>query len=573
MSRISKSTLAQTTVVAGTISLLLSSSTLAGFHVGGGRATSFVRAPAMTRVTAAIHPSLGGSTVSRPTNSSVLNRFVGARAVYRPPFPSNGVAGVASHPQQNLSPGVALLKGAPYGTPSGWHAPNMGGNSAPSPGIAAYGVTAGVPPAGAMAKGAPYGAPSFAKPGAPASPGIAAFSVTVPTSPAGTAAVQGGASNPIGRTSPGQGSPPWGNTCEACPPPHLNLPGQNGLAQTPSKGGAVYTAPATGGASNGIGRNRGGQGGASSSPTPVAGAGFPQASTQLGSRPDWLVDWQLGLQCDTTGRDAPRCHDKKPPKLALGWPAELEAREKEILLGGVILPAGGPVAVLGGYLIKDGVDGVRNLNTNQPAFPNFGWPDPTIFPNGDTNAPAPTSSTGGSSAGNNPPPQVVQSTTPVIEFGETPTSSPSTDGLGSDKPKSSSGGGDGNSGPPPAQVDQTPTIEFDQYGGWVEVDANGKPIPGTSGATGGSAGESKEGATLTTEQAAAISGDSNSTPATPSNDTPSDHPAGGSSGGGGGGASNTAGQISSTEQAQQELGASSAAAEPVDNTDHGDHSE
>lgn len=185
MFRTSKSKLAHATVLAGTISMLLSSSALAGFHVGGGvRATSFVRAPAMARVTAAIHPSFDRGSVLRSTNSP--DRFGGARAVYRPPFPSNGIAGLASHPQGNLPAEVATLKGAPYGISSGWHAPSVGGNPAPSPDVAAYGVTVGTPPVGAtVAKGTPYGAPSFAKPGAPASAGIAASGVTVGTLPAG----------------------------------------------------------------------------------------------------------------------------------------------------------------------------------------------------------------------------------------------------------------------------------------------------------------------------------------------------------------------------------------------------
>ena len=153
MFRTSKSNLAHATVFAGTVSLLLSSSAFAGFHVGGGfRTGSFIRAPAMARVTAAIHPSFDRGSVLRATNSAAPDRFVGVRAVYRAPFPSNGIAGMASHPQQTLPPGVALLKG----TPSGWHAPSfgssigssVGGNPAPSPGIAAYGVTIATAPAG-----------------------------------------------------------------------------------------------------------------------------------------------------------------------------------------------------------------------------------------------------------------------------------------------------------------------------------------------------------------------------------------------------------------------------------------
>jgi hypothetical protein len=166
MFRTSKSKLAHTIVIAGTLSMLLSSSALAGFHVGRGvRATSFVRAPAMARVTMAIHPSFERGSVVRPTNSP--DRFVGARAVDRAPFPSNGTAGVASHPQGNLPAGIATLKGAPYGISSGWHAPTLGpsvgGNPAPSPGIAAYGVTVATPPASPVAT-ATY-------PGAPTSPG------------------------------------------------------------------------------------------------------------------------------------------------------------------------------------------------------------------------------------------------------------------------------------------------------------------------------------------------------------------------------------------------------------------
>jgi hypothetical protein len=156
MFRTSKSKLAHSTVVAGTLSLLLSSSALAGFHVGGGvRATSFVRAPAMAPLTAAIHPSFDRGSVLRTTNSSVSDRFVGARAVYRPPFPSNSIAGLASHPQGNLPAGVATLNGAPYGISSSWHTPSVGlsagGTPAASPGIAAYGVTVGTPPAGKTA--------------------------------------------------------------------------------------------------------------------------------------------------------------------------------------------------------------------------------------------------------------------------------------------------------------------------------------------------------------------------------------------------------------------------------------
>jgi hypothetical protein len=142
MFRTSKPKLAHATVVAGTISLLLSSSALAGLHGGGGvRSASFVRAPAMARVTAAIHPSFDRGNMLRATNGPAPDRFSGARAVSRAPFPSNGIAGVASHPQEHLPPGISVLKGGP----------SVGGNPAPAPGIAAYGVTVAIPPAGKAA--------------------------------------------------------------------------------------------------------------------------------------------------------------------------------------------------------------------------------------------------------------------------------------------------------------------------------------------------------------------------------------------------------------------------------------
>ena len=94
----SRSKLAHATVVAGTISLLLSSSALAGFHVGGGfrggglHGGSFVRAPAMARVTAAIHPSFGRGNMLRATSGPAPDRFGGARAVYRRPGQNGSAA-------------------------------------------------------------------------------------------------------------------------------------------------------------------------------------------------------------------------------------------------------------------------------------------------------------------------------------------------------------------------------------------------------------------------------------------------------------------------------------------------
>jgi hypothetical protein len=135
MFRTSKSTLARSTVVAGTLSLLLSSSALAGFHGTG----SFARAPATDRAT--IHPSFDRGNMLRATSGHAPDRFGGARAVSRPPFSSNRIAGVASHPHENLPPAISIPKGTP----------SVGGNPAPSPGIAAYGVTVATPPAGKTA--------------------------------------------------------------------------------------------------------------------------------------------------------------------------------------------------------------------------------------------------------------------------------------------------------------------------------------------------------------------------------------------------------------------------------------
>ena len=202
MFRTFKSKLAHTIVVAGTISMLLSSSALAGFHVGGGvRATSFVRAPAMARVTTAIHPSFERGSVVRPTNSP--DRFVGARAVDRTPFPSNGIVGVASHPQGNLPAGVATLKVTSYGISSGWHAPTLGpsvgGNAAPSPGIAAYGVTVATAPASPVA--------TAIYPGAPTSPGRNRPSpVSTPPSAPGSPVATATSTGAPGRNWPGQTS-------------------------------------------------------------------------------------------------------------------------------------------------------------------------------------------------------------------------------------------------------------------------------------------------------------------------------------------------------------------------------
>jgi hypothetical protein len=82
----------------------------------------------------------------------------------------------------------------------------------------------------------------------------------------------------------------------------------------------------------------------------------------------------------------------------------------------------------------------------------------------------------------NLPPRAIVAKGTISEFDPLPTSNPSTGGLGSNKPK---GGRDGDFFAPPDQANQVPDlIELYGSGDWLEVDGNGKPIPGPSRAGG-----------------------------------------------------------------------------------------